>query len=244
MIVFVTSLQHSQFRIQFAPGEWGYYEGDLDTDGDRQGTGKMTYTSGNSYEGPFVGNKYHGDKGIYKWADNDVFEGQWRNGERDGFGIFTKADGEISYANYDQGETKGEGIQWNADRSSAHKMEDGEVAMELLPDEAEKFAKEKFNLPVPDPVVSATTATTTGGGVASTKKIEPTSMIKNLFSSKAVTADGKLWFHENGKTLIELIVFVTSLQHSQFTIQFAQGNGGTTKVHLSIAMETGKGQEK
>ena len=183
-------------------GEWGTYEGDpLDDDGERQGIGKMTYTSGNIYEGPFVGNKYHGEKGIYKWVDGDQFEGQWRHGERNGFGIFTKAGGDISYAHYDQGETKGEGIQWNADRSRAHKMENGEVAMELLPDEAEKFVTEKFNLPVPDPVVSATTTTAGGGGVASTppQKIEPTSIIKNFFSSKAVTADGKLWFKDNGE---------------------------------------------
>ncbi|KAK1747973.1 phosphatidylinositol-4-phosphate 5-kinase-related protein [Skeletonema marinoi] len=171
-------------------GEWGTYEGDsLDEDGERQGTGKMTYSSGNTYEGPFLNNKYHGETGIYKWADGDKFEGQWRNGERHGVGIFTKTDGDVSYSNYDNGETKGEGIQWNADRSSAHKMKDGEVAMELLPDEAEKFARK--------------TATASGGGVRSTapapKKMEPTSIIKNFFSSKAVTADGKLWFKDNGE---------------------------------------------
>jgi len=183
-------------------GEWGTYEGDsLDEDGERQGTGKMTYSSGNTYEGPFLNNKYHGETGIYKWADGDKFEGQWRNGERHGVGIFTKTDGYVSYSNYDNGETKGEGIQWNADRSSAHKMKDGEVAMELLPDEAEKFAREKFNMPVPESTVTAATAS--GGSVISTapapKKMEPTSIIKNFFSSKAVTADGKLWFKDNGE---------------------------------------------
>eukprot|EP00574_Skeletonema_japonicum_P005950 CAMPEP_0201715396 /NCGR_PEP_ID=MMETSP0593-20130828/1595_1 /ASSEMBLY_ACC=CAM_ASM_000672 /TAXON_ID=267983 /ORGANISM="Skeletonema japonicum, Strain CCMP2506" /LENGTH=618 /DNA_ID=CAMNT_0048204893 /DNA_START=1 /DNA_END=1854 /DNA_ORIENTATION=+ len=183
-------------------GEWGTYEGDpLDDSGDRQGTGKMTYASGNVYEGPFLNNKYHGEKGTYKWADGDEFHGLWRNGERHGFGIFTKAEGDVSYAIYDKGETKGEGIQWNADRSSANKMENGEVAMELLPDEAEKFAKEKFNMSVPEPVV--TTTATTASGVndesVSPKKMEPTSRIKNFFSSKAVTKDGKIWFKDNGE---------------------------------------------
>jgi hypothetical protein len=181
-------------------GEWGTYEGDpLDEEGDRQGTGRMTYTSGNSYEGPFLNNKYHGDKGIYKWSDGDEFEGQWRNGERHGVGIFTKADGDVSYSNYDNGQAKGDGVQWNADRSSAHKTEDGEEAVELLPDEAEKFAKEKFNMRVPEPAAPTTTAS---GGVILTapqKKMEPTSIIKNFFSSKAVTADGKLWFKDNGE---------------------------------------------
>ena len=182
-------------------GEWGTYEGDpLDEDGDRKGTGKMTYSSGNTYEGPFVSNKYHGDKGVYSWSDGDKFEGQWRNGERHGFGTFAKADGSVGYSNYDNGQATGDGVEWNADHSSAHKTENGVEAVELLPDEAEKLAKEMFNLPVPKPV--AAPKSTASGGVtlsAPQKKLEPTSIIKNFFSSKAVTADGKLWFKDNGE---------------------------------------------
>jgi len=183
-------------------GEWGTYEGEpLDDDGDRQGTGKMTYASGNIYEGPFLSNKYHGEKGIYSWADGDQFEGQWRDGERFGMGIYSKADGSVSYSMYDNGQAKGEGIQWNADRSSGFRTVDGEEAEELLPDEAEKLAKEKFNLPVPEPAAQREMTASDGvtKSTATQSKMAPTSILQNFFSSKAVTADGKLWFKDNGE---------------------------------------------
>ena len=181
-------------------GEWGTYEGDpLDEDGERQGKGKMSYVSGNMYEGPFLSNKFHGHYGIYKWSDGDTFKGEWKAGERFGVGIFTKADGTVFYSNYDNGQAKGDGVQWNADRTIAHKTEDGEVTLELLPDEAEQLAKEKFDMRVPEPIVSDSilAQTTRSNGVSNT--VEATSRLKNLFSSKAVTTDGKLWFKDNGE---------------------------------------------
>lgn len=45
-------------------GEWGSYEGVVDENGSRQGSGKMTYASGSYYEGSFVNDKFHGDKGV------------------------------------------------------------------------------------------------------------------------------------------------------------------------------------
>lgn len=32
-------------------------------------------------------------QGVYKWVDGKVYEGNWRNGKREGYGILTYADG-------------------------------------------------------------------------------------------------------------------------------------------------------
>ena len=49
-------------------GEYGYYNGTLDaTTGKRHGNGTMIYDSGNTYTGPFLNDKFHGDNGTYNW---------------------------------------------------------------------------------------------------------------------------------------------------------------------------------
>merc|ERR1711865_374118 len=78
-------------------GHWGSFEGDVDEAGDRQGKGKMTYNSGNYYEGGFVDGKFECDQGVYHWADGDEYEGSWKAGERDGKGRFQNTDGSVEY---------------------------------------------------------------------------------------------------------------------------------------------------
>lgn len=66
-------------------GDSGTYTGDLSSNLQRHGRGKMVYASGNTFEGEFVNNKMEGDKGIYKWAgelvllllDGDMFGCWW-----------------------------------------------------------------------------------------------------------------------------------------------------------------------
>ena len=66
-------------------GDSGTYTGDLSSNLQRHGRGKMVYASGNTFEGEFVNNKMEGDKGIYKWAgelvllllDGDMFGFWW-----------------------------------------------------------------------------------------------------------------------------------------------------------------------
>ena len=61
-------------------GTWGSYEGDVDNGGNRQGKGKMTYVNGCYYEGGFVDDKFHGDKGVYHWFDGDGLVHAWKIG--------------------------------------------------------------------------------------------------------------------------------------------------------------------
>ena len=127
-------------------GDWGTYEGELDASGMRQGPGKMTYDSGNTYEGGFLDDKFHGDKGIYTWTDGDKYVGSWKNGERNGKGMFKYADGSVDYSMYDNGNAKGDGVKLSADRKSAHSLMDGKEKMEMLIGEAETMVKEKFSM--------------------------------------------------------------------------------------------------
>lgn len=52
--------------LRFADhGEGGYYYGALDAaTGERHGNGTMIYDSGNTYTGPFLNDKFHGDNGV------------------------------------------------------------------------------------------------------------------------------------------------------------------------------------
>lgn len=88
-------------------GECGTFQGDVDEDGNRRGEGKMTYARGNVYEGPFLNDKFHGERGVYRWSDGDEYVGPWRDGERHGGGIFRSADGAVMYAAFDGGEVVG-----------------------------------------------------------------------------------------------------------------------------------------
>ena len=49
----------------------------MDAEGRRQGEGRMDYEDGGSYEGPFRDDKFHRDKGTYRWEDGDEYSGSW-----------------------------------------------------------------------------------------------------------------------------------------------------------------------
>jgi hypothetical protein len=130
-------------------GEWGSYEGGVDENGNRQGSGKMTYVSGSYYEGRFLNDKFHGDKGVYHWLDGDEYEGGWKDGERHGVGIFRSADGTVEYSTYEMGVTKGDGLYWSSDRKIICKTLGLEKGAEISVSMAEKLAKDMFGLPAP-----------------------------------------------------------------------------------------------
>lgn len=131
-------------------GEWGSFEGNVDDTGNRQGKGKMTYKSGNYYEGEFVDNRFHGDKGTYRWVDGDEYNGSWKDGERHGKGRFKSVDGTVEYLEYDNGEAKGEGVKLSADGKIAHTLLGGEAHLEILVEEATSMIKDKWGVSDPE----------------------------------------------------------------------------------------------
>jgi len=172
-------------------GDWGSYNGDSNADGKRHGQGKMTYVSGNYYEGGFAGDKFDGDKGLYHWLDGDEYEGSWKEGERHGIGIFRSANGTVKYSMYDKGLEVGEGVTWTPDRKSAHLTMNGVKKDEILPEEAESYAKEMFDLPVPEPAVESPSQIAAAQASGS--------FIGRLFAKKKVGPDGKMLFKDYGE---------------------------------------------
>jgi hypothetical protein len=144
-------------------GDWGSYEGDVDESGNRQGNGKMTYVNGDIYEGGFVDNKFHCDRGLYRWADGEEHEGGWMDGDRQGIGIYRTADGTENYSMYEKGEAKGDGVEWSADRKTTSKCVDGIKTTDVPIKDAELLVKEKF-------VLSSATASSRNFGAGPTNR--------------------------------------------------------------------------
>ena len=142
-------------------GLWGTYVGDVDKKGMREGSGKIIYDDGGFYDGMFKNNKFHG-KGVYRWSDGEEYDGQWKDNVRNGRAIFRFKDGTVEYVVYEAGKPVGEGVKWTPDRKTAYKLQDGEEIMEMLPEEADEFAKEMFDMSIPPPSKVSNLQTTPG----------------------------------------------------------------------------------
>jgi hypothetical protein len=189
-------------------GEWGTYDGEVEAvSGNRQGKGKMTYASGAYYEGGFVNDKFHGEKGVYHWSDGDEYEGGWKDGERHGVGVFRVADGTLEVSKYDAGAAKGEGVWLSADRKAAIKLVDGEKTTEYVIEDAATFLKDNYNLSMPSPTQAESESTpavppqamfsVTGLSTPATVVSKP-GFLKSLFATRSVGPDGELMFKDHG----------------------------------------------
>ena len=83
--------------------------------------GKMTYTSGNVYEGSFENGKRHGS-GKMSYTNGDVYTGSWLSDIRSGKGFYTYAGGDTYDGYYQGGKMHGKGTyvwgkgKWAGDR--------------------------------------------------------------------------------------------------------------------------------
>jgi len=90
----------------------GWYKGQLDERGYvREGKGSMYYDAGHECHGTWKNDEMIG-RGIYKWSDGHVYDGDWSNGK-------------ILFGRYINGHHKGEGVRWSADRIEAQLVVDG-----------------------------------------------------------------------------------------------------------------------
>lgn len=65
-----------------------HYEGSVEAGEIRHGTGSLTWSTGESYEGTWVNDVQSGD-GKMVWPGLGIYTGQFQNGKRQGHGIFT-----------------------------------------------------------------------------------------------------------------------------------------------------------
>ena len=64
------------------------YEGEYNENGKKHGKGIWRYPNGDVYEGDWYEEQKQG-YGKYTYSDGDVYEGGWYNGKRHGKGKFT-----------------------------------------------------------------------------------------------------------------------------------------------------------
>ena len=70
----------------------------------RHGRGVYRYADGDVYEGDYKDNEMHG-RGVYRYTSGAVYEGDWKDDKRHGQGVHRYADGSISHDG-----------QWEADQ--------------------------------------------------------------------------------------------------------------------------------
>ena len=83
------------------------YCGEL-VDGVRQGYGRITYSSGDWYEGYWTSDKYDG-KGIYVWRDRGSYEGDFEAGKMQGQGKRLYPSGAVYTGEFQDGRKHGSG---------------------------------------------------------------------------------------------------------------------------------------
>lgn len=71
------------------------------------GQGKITWTSGNTYEGQFENG--HRTEGKMVYSDGRVYDGHWSKGKRNGAGVMTRRNGDIYNGQWVEGKQQGQG---------------------------------------------------------------------------------------------------------------------------------------
>ena len=81
------------------------YVGAMDSDGKREGIGKLFYSNGDVYEGEWMADERHGTGTMVYHAIGAVFEGCFQHGVRHGYGTLSYANGD-SYSGAWEEDTK------------------------------------------------------------------------------------------------------------------------------------------
>lgn len=79
--------------------------------GQWHGNGKATYPNGDTYEGMYHQDQRHtgSSQGIYKWSDGRIFQGDFKNDQRNGHGVYKWPDGSNYEGGFQEGQRHGEG---------------------------------------------------------------------------------------------------------------------------------------
>ncbi len=89
---------------QISVGFQGKYK-----NGKRSGRGVYRFANGDVYDGWWQNDKKHG-QGVFRFASGDVYDGTWVNDKRNGHGVLTFADGNVYEGEYKDGRWNGHGI--------------------------------------------------------------------------------------------------------------------------------------
>ncbi len=92
--------------VDFADGS---YSGSLGKDGKKNGKGVYRWLDGSIYEGEYKNDMRHG-KGRFMWANGETYSGDYRNDERTGKGVYLWPDGSRYEGDFLSGMRHGRGI--------------------------------------------------------------------------------------------------------------------------------------
>jgi len=91
-----------------AAGSQEVYDGDYDSNGNRDGYGVYTWPDGAVYRGTWQANSRHG-RGSFRWPSGDHYDGEWANDTQDGEAVFVWADGRTFTGGFKAGSIEGFG---------------------------------------------------------------------------------------------------------------------------------------
>lgn len=127
---------------------WGGYTGDIDNNSKRHGRGVMKYDNGAVYDGEWQHDMADGT-GTYRWPDGDIYSGEWKKDVRHGTGIYRWSNDEVDVQHCEDDEFKGEGVRWSADRKTAWRLINGEKQSDITLQEAASIA-ERIGISIPE----------------------------------------------------------------------------------------------
>ncbi|EKG05282.1 hypothetical protein TCSYLVIO_003647 [Trypanosoma cruzi] len=103
---FCSKVEKHPTGVRIYDGEWNMDE--------RQGIGSIQWCNGDTYNGPFLRGRPHGEMGSYNFADGRVYKGEYRHGVRHGIGRLTQKNGEYYEGEFKDGAMTGMGKGWYA----------------------------------------------------------------------------------------------------------------------------------
>ena len=100
--------------------------------------------------------KQHG-RGVERWTDGDVFEGEFKRGKKEGQGTYYHSGGEADVGMFRADQLVGDAVRWSADRQTSWRLLDGKVQEEisLAAARARSSLSEDSEPPPPSPRLSS-----------------------------------------------------------------------------------------
>ena len=87
----------------------GKYTGWMDQDNRPNGNGVFRVANGDVYEGEWKHGQQHGH-GVYTWSEGDLYTGSWDDGKPHGRGVFVYSNGRIYDGFFARGSRQGMGV--------------------------------------------------------------------------------------------------------------------------------------
>ena len=131
----------------------GVYEGEYNEAGQKEGYGTLRYADGDVYEGQWYNDTCRAPLSYLASIASGRcvgYEGEWKADKQEGRGTYRHADGAVDVSFYKAGDPVGEGVYWTADGQKACRMRDGTpVKPKLSLEEARRVVAE-HGLPLPE----------------------------------------------------------------------------------------------